>query len=138
MKPKDQILARTGIIYGIVAVMAVAVFVRIIILQFVQSDKWAAMADKVVFRRQVDQAARGDILSDDGRILASSIPYYTVYMDTRSSGMADTTWANGISGLCRGLSKYVGVQLPRRVEDSPDQCPQARRQVLSHQEARQL
>ncbi len=111
-KPKDQILARTGIIYAVVVLMAVAVFVRIIILQFVQSDKWAAMADKVVFRRQVDQAARGDILSDDGRILASSIPYYTVYMDTRSSGMADTTWANGISGLCRGLSKYVGGNSP--------------------------
>ncbi len=111
-KSKDQILARTGVIYGIVAAMALAVFVRIIILQFVQSEKWAAMADKVVFRRQVDQAARGDILSDDGRILASSIPYYTVYMDTRSSGMADTTWANGISGLCRGLSKYVGGNSP--------------------------
>ena len=111
-KPKDQILARTGIIYAVVVLMAVAVFVRIIILQFVESDKWAAMADKVVFRRQVDQAARGDILSDDGRILASSIPYYTVYMDTRSSGMADTTWANGISGLCRGLSKYVGGNSP--------------------------
>lgn len=56
-KPKDQILARTGVIYGIVAVMAIAVFIRIIILQFVQSDKWAAMADKVVFRRHVDIAA---------------------------------------------------------------------------------
>ncbi|HOT16852.1 MAG TPA: penicillin-binding protein [Bacteroidales bacterium] len=111
-KPKDQILARTGVIYGIVAVMAIAVFIRIIILQFVQSDRWAAMADKVVFRRHVDIAARGDILSDDGRILASSVPYYTVYMDTRSSGMADTTWANGINGLCRGLSKYVGGNTP--------------------------
>ncbi len=111
-KSKDQILARTGIIYGIVAAMALAVFVRIIILQFVQSEKWAAMADKIVFRREVDKAGRGDILADDGRILASSIPYYTVYMDTRSSGMADTTWANGISGLCRGLSKYVGGNSP--------------------------
>lgn len=111
-KPKDQILARTGVIYGIVVVMALAVFIRIIILQFVQSDKWASMADKVVFRRQADRAARGDILSDDGRILASSVPYYTVYMDTRSSGMADTTWANGINGLCRGLSRYVGGNTP--------------------------
>jgi cell division protein FtsI (penicillin-binding protein 3) len=111
-KPKDQILARTGVIYGIVVVMALAVFIRIIILQFVQSDRWAAMADKVVFRRQADRAARGDILSDDGRILASSVPYYTVYMDTRSSGMADTTWANGINGLCRGLSRYVGGNTP--------------------------
>ena len=111
-KPKDQILARTGVIYGIVVVMALAVFIRIIILQFVQSDKWAAMADKVVFRRQADRAARGDILSDDGRILASSVPYYTVYMDTRSSGMADTTCTNGINGLWRGRSRYVGANTP--------------------------
>jgi cell division protein FtsI (penicillin-binding protein 3) len=111
-KPKDQILARTGVIYGIVVVMAVAVFLRIIFLQFVQSDKWAAMAEKIVYRRSVDKASRGDILSDDGRILASSVPYYTVYMDTRSSGMADTTWANGINGLSRGLSKYVGGNTP--------------------------
>ena len=96
-KPKDQILARTGIIYGVVAVLALAVLVRIVMLQFVQSEKWASMSDKIVFRRQADKAGRGDILSDDGRILASSIPFYTVYMDTRSSGMADTTWANGIN-----------------------------------------
>jgi cell division protein FtsI (penicillin-binding protein 3) len=111
-KPKDQILARTGVIYGIVVVMAVAVFLRIIFRQFGQSDKWAAMAEKIVYRRSVDKASRGDILSDDGRILASSVPYYTVYMDTRSSGMADTTWANGINGLSRGLSKFVGGNTP--------------------------
>ncbi|HUW93581.1 MAG TPA: penicillin-binding protein [Bacteroidales bacterium] len=112
LKPKDQVIARSGIIYGIVVVMAVAIFFRIIILQFVQSDKWAGMAEKIVYRKEVTKAARGDILSDDGRILASSIPYYTVYMDTRSSGMADTTWSKGISGLSRGLTRYVGVNSP--------------------------
>ncbi len=107
-KPKEQILARTGLIYAMVVVMALAIFIRIIILQFAQSEKWAAMADKVVFRREVDKAGRGDILSDDGRILASSIPYYTIYMDTRSSGLADTTWRNGIDGLSRGLARHLG------------------------------
>ena len=138
MKPKDQILARTGIIYGIVVAMALAVFIRIIILQFVQSEKWAAMADKIVFRREIAKASRGDILSDDGRILASSIPYYTVYMDTRSSGMADTTWAKGISGLSRGLSRYVGVHSPDGWKNELTQRPQAWRQVLHDQEACQL
>ena len=112
LKPKDQVIARTGIIYGIVVVLAIAVFIRIIILQFVQSDKWAGMAEKIVYRKEVARAARGDILSDDGRILASSIPYYTVYMDTRSSGMADTTWSKGLNGMSRGLSRLVGVNSP--------------------------
>ena len=112
LKSKDQIIARSGVVYGIVVVMALAVFIRIIILQFVQSEKWASMAEKIVFRKEVAKASRGDILSDDGRILASSIPYYTVYMDTRSSGMADTTWSKGINGLSRGLTKYVGMNTP--------------------------
>jgi cell division protein FtsI (penicillin-binding protein 3) len=111
-KAKDTIIARTGVIYGLIVLMAIAIFVRIIILQFFQAEKWSSMAEKVVYRREVVKAARGDILACDGRILASSIPYYTIYMDTRSSGMADTTWSKGINGLCRGLSKYIGVQSP--------------------------
>jgi cell division protein FtsI/penicillin-binding protein 2 len=100
--------------------MALAVFIRIIILQFVQSDKWAAMADKVVFRRQTDKAARGDILSDDGRILASSVPYYTVYMDTRSSGMADTTWATASTASVTGFRNMSAATPPR---DGKMRCP---------------
>jgi len=111
-KAKDTIIARTGLIYALVVVMAIAIFVRIIVLQVFQAEKWSSMAEKVVYRRQAVKAARGDILTYDGRILASSIPYYTLYMDTRSSGMADTTWSRGINGLCRGLSKYLGVQSP--------------------------
>lgn len=124
LKPKDQVIARSGIIYGVVVVMAVAIFIRIIILQFVQSDKWASMAEKIVYRKEVAKAPRGDILSDDGRILASSIPYYTVYLDTRSSGMADTTWSKGINGLSRGLSKYVGVNSPEGWKSSLNRARQ--------------
>ena len=53
-------------------------------------------------------ANRGDILTNDGRLLASSVPYYTIYMDTRSSGMSSATWSNGISGLSAGLARLVG------------------------------
>lgn len=111
-KAKDTIIARTGIVYAVVVMMAVAVFARIIVLQVFQAGKWASMADQVVYRHEVVKAPRGDIYACDGRILASSIPFYTIYMDTRSSGMADTTWSRGINGLCNGLTRYAGVQSP--------------------------
>ncbi|HZY24825.1 MAG TPA: penicillin-binding protein, partial [Bacteroidales bacterium] len=41
-------------------------------------------------------------------LLASSIPYYTIYMDTRSSGMSSATWSGGISGLSSGLAQILG------------------------------
>jgi len=53
-------------------------------------------------------ANRGDILTSDDRLLASSVPYYTIYMDTRSSGMLSATWSDGINGLSAGLAQLLG------------------------------
>jgi cell division protein FtsI (penicillin-binding protein 3) len=108
MAVRDEIVWRSGIVYITIALLAVALIVRIIILQYVQHGKWAGMSDKYVYRTSEVQANRGDILSDDGRLLASSVPYYTIYMDTRSSGMSAETWSEGINGLSAGLARLLG------------------------------
>jgi len=112
MAVRDEIVWRSGVVYVGIVLLAVAVLIRILILQFVQHNKWADMSEKYVFKTTEVQANRGDILADDGRLLASSVPYYTIYMDTRSSGMTGSTWSNGINGLCAGLSRLVGERSP--------------------------
>jgi cell division protein FtsI (penicillin-binding protein 3) len=108
MAVRDEIVWRSGIVYFVMAVLAVAVLVRILILQYVERSKWEAMSEKYVFKTAELPANRGDILACDGRLLASSVPYYTIYMDTRSSGMSAATWAGGISGLSEGLARLLG------------------------------
>ena len=108
MSKRDEIVMRSGIIYLVVVLLSVAVLARIIILQFVQREKWEAMGESYIFKKDIIQANRGDILAYDGRLLASSVPYYTVYMDTRSTGMADSVWVKGIDGLASGLSSVFG------------------------------
>ncbi len=108
MAARDQILLRSGIIYFVLALIAVAIVVRILILQVVQHGKWAAMSEKYVFKTAEVPANRGDILARDGRLLASSVPYYTIYMDTRSTGMSSQIWYNGINGLSTGLANLLG------------------------------
>jgi len=105
---RDEIVWRSGIVYIAIALMAVALVVRILILQYVQHGKWADMSEKFVFKTTELPANRGDILADDGRLMASSVPYYTIYMDTRSSGMSAATWSKGINGLSEGLSGLLG------------------------------
>lgn len=112
MAVRDEIVWRSGVVYVGIVLLAVAVLIRILILQFVQHNKWADMSEKYVYKTTEVQANRGDILADDGRLLASSVPYYTIYMDTRSSGMTASTWSNGINGLCAGLSRLVGERSP--------------------------
>ena len=110
MTTRDDIVWRSGIVYFGVALLAVAILVRILILQFVQREKWASMGDQFVYKDAEVIANRGDILASDGRLLASSVPYYSIYMDTKSSGMSSSVWSNGISGLSSGLSRIVGVR----------------------------
>ena len=108
MAVRDEIVSRSGFVYFAIALLAVAILIRILILQVVQHGKWAAMSEKYVYQTAEMPANRGDILAHDGRLLASSVPYFTIYMDTRSSGMSSQTWSNGISGLSAGLSKLLG------------------------------
>ena len=110
MAARDEIVWRGALIYLVIGLLAVALLVRILILQYVQHDKWADMSEKFVFKTAEMPANRGDILTSDGRLLASSVPFYTIYMDTRSSGMSSSTWSNGINGLSAGLAQLLGVR----------------------------
>jgi cell division protein FtsI (penicillin-binding protein 3) len=108
MAAREEIVWRGGLVYIAIGLLAVALLIRIIILQYVQRGKWTDMSEKFVYKTGEVQANRGDILTNDGRLLASSIPYYTIYMDTRSSGMSSATWSNGINGLSAGLAQLLG------------------------------
>jgi cell division protein FtsI (penicillin-binding protein 3) len=108
MAVREEIVWRSGIVYFAIALLAAALLIRILILQYVQRGKWSDMSEKFVYKTGEMPANRGDILTNDGRLLASSVPYYTIYMDTRSSGMSSATWSNGITGLSAGLSRLVG------------------------------
>jgi cell division protein FtsI (penicillin-binding protein 3) len=108
MAARDEIVWRGGLVYYAIGLLAVVLLIRILILQYVQRGKWADMSERYVYKTAEMPANRGDILTSDGRLLASSVPYYTIYMDTRSSGMAASTWSSGINGLSAGLAKYLG------------------------------
>jgi len=108
MAVRDEIIWRSGIVYFTIALIAVAILVRILVLQFFQHGKWVSMSEKYVYKTTEMPANRGDILAHDGRLLASSVPYYTIYMDTRSTGMSSATWSKGIDGLSTGLTKLLG------------------------------
>jgi cell division protein FtsI (penicillin-binding protein 3) len=108
MAVRDEIIWRSGIVYFAIALLAAVLLIRILILQYIQHGKWSDMSEKFVYKTAEMPASRGDILTNDGRLLASSVPYYTIYMDTRSSGMSGATWSNGINGLSAGLSRLLG------------------------------
>jgi cell division protein FtsI (penicillin-binding protein 3) len=112
MAVRDEIIWRSGIVYLAIALIGIALLTRILIIQYVEKAKWAAMGERYVYKTDEVPAIRGDILAWDGRLLASSVPYYSIYMDTKSTGMSDEIWSQGISGLSNGLAKVLGERSP--------------------------
>ena len=74
---------RFAMIFIVIALGFVAVLVKIVYIQAVERDEWLKVAEKQVPTNRPIPATRGNILDCNGRLLASSMPQYYIYMDTR-------------------------------------------------------
>ncbi len=95
---------RTSLVYGCLVLVAFAITVKLFTIQFVEAPKWREMAANVATAVRSVQPDRGQILSDDGRLLATSVPEYEIHMDMRSEGLRPEVFFNGVDSLSLGLS----------------------------------
>ena len=74
---------RFAMIFIVIFLGFCAVIGKIIYIQAVERDEWLKVAEKQVPTNKPIKATRGNILDCNGRLLASSMPQYYMYMDTR-------------------------------------------------------
>lgn len=104
MSIKKDIMWRIGFIYIGLFLFGILILAQAVRLQFFQGSKWRQQADVVTYKRINIESSRGDILAVDGRILATSIPYYEVRMDLRAKGLTDEIFYEKVDSLALGLS----------------------------------
>ena len=105
MPLKKEIVWRVGVIYIFMLAFAFLIIGKIVYLQLIEGGEWREKAQSLTLKDITIESNRGDILAEDGRLLASSIPYYEIRMDTRSTGMDDATFNAGIDSLSLKLSE---------------------------------
>lgn len=114
MNIRANILLRVYLAFGLIVLLAVAVFVRLCDVQFVEGHKWRAMADSLSTKYINVEAARGNIYSVDGSLLATSIPEYELRMDTYAGGIADDDLFNAkVDSLAIKLSQFFKDKSPK-------------------------
>ncbi len=107
MSLKREIVSKITLVYGFMLVLALAIMARIVVLQFVNGDKWRELQAGNNSKDLIVPANRGDILAADGRMLASSIPSYDVHMDFRASGLTSTVFYQNVDSLSIYLSRLI-------------------------------
>jgi cell division protein FtsI (penicillin-binding protein 3) len=86
---RTNILLRVYIAFGLILLFAAAVVVQLYRVQVIQGKKWRAMSVSLSTRYENVEATRGNILSVDGSLLATSVPEYELHMDMLAGGIAD-------------------------------------------------
>ena len=84
MNIRRSILVRVYLAFGLMVFGALVVFAKLLHLQYVDGGKWKAIADSLTIQERVVEAARGNIYSNDGSLLATSIPEYEIRFDAMS------------------------------------------------------
>ena len=105
MSLKKHIVWRVGVVYLGIFVLSLGIIGKLFILIYVEGSKWEEKAEEHNMKYITIDPNRGDILADDGRLLASSIPYYEIRMDLMSTAMSGETFRKKVDSLAFCLSK---------------------------------
>jgi cell division protein FtsI (penicillin-binding protein 3) len=108
MSAKKDIIWRVKLVYWLVLLLGVLVVGRVVTLQiFTEKDEIEALSKQVV-RESVIEPIRGDICARDGRVMATSVPYYEVGWDPNCGPITDKVFKQNVDSIAICLSEILG------------------------------
>lgn len=122
MNIKNEVLTRMYLVLGVFILLAIFLFAKTVKISYVEGEKWRSVAKDNYVKYESVPALRGNILSDDGSLLAASIDKYDIHFDLQVNGLTKKVFEENVDSLAYCLSKYVnnkytpGGQLARLLE----------------------
>ena len=110
MSIKKQILLRIRIAFLGMAFFALLIVGKLINIKFIDNERWIAKSQQQNVRLMDVKATRGNIYSDNGSLMATSLPFYRVAFDpgiTKSENL-QAIYTKGIDSLSMHLSDFFG------------------------------
>ncbi|MBX9850552.1 MAG: transpeptidase family protein [Cytophagaceae bacterium] len=104
MNIKKSIVLRARLAFLAVFLFSLAIVMKLIKVQVVDGEKWRKLAQENIMQYRVVKATRGNIYSDNGSLLATSLPFYKIAMDP--SRVEKEKYQKGIDSLSMLLSAY--------------------------------
>ena len=106
MNIRKSILLRVRLAFLGFLIFGLAVAYRIFDLQVIEGQRWENMADEIGLQYKTIKATRGNIYSDNGSLLLTSLPFYKVALDPSVSD--EVLFKKDIDSLCIKLSRFFG------------------------------
>ena len=108
----DKVMPRYFAIAVVMTLIGFAIVGKAMYIMTAKKQYWSDVASRLKRDSVIVKPNRGNILSCDGQLMASSIPEYKVFMDFQagtddSLGLArrDSMWTEKMDSICDGLNK---------------------------------
>ena len=110
----DQVMPRYMIIAVVLTLIGIAIISKAFYIMTAKKQYWTEVADRLKRDSVSVKPTRGNILSCDGQLMATSIPEYKIYMDFQAAAFVDgdSLWLDKVDSVCEGLSKIFPTITP--------------------------
>ncbi|RTE53623.1 PASTA domain-containing protein [Arenibacter aquaticus] len=103
---EKNILTRLYVVAGFLFLFAMAVLVKLVSIQLVEGDKYRKLAMARTEKMFTIAPKRGNLYSDDGSLLATSVSRYTIRFDAETVSNKD--FEENVKALSDSLAKLFG------------------------------
>ena len=101
---KKDILVRVYLVYLGVLLFGLFIIARVVMIQQFEKNEFLEMAKKQEIHLFEMEAIRGNILADDGSLLAVSVPIFEVRMDVMTDSLTEEVFRKNVDSLSVCLS----------------------------------
>lgn len=111
VEKKKSIITRYSIVAFALTLVGLAIIIKASYIMFGERTYWHEVANLFVSKSKPLLPARGNIISADGKLMASSLPEYKIYMDFEAGGPEkDSILLNKMDSICEGLHRIIPGQ----------------------------
>ena len=104
-------ILRFAFVFTMIFLLFVVVAIRVVKIQTVERNLWLKVVEQREQYTRAIQAVRGDIYDCKGRLLATNVPKYNVFMETSVEALhlddGELFWQN-VDTIAAGLSRIIG------------------------------
>lgn len=104
MENRKAILLRTYLIYAVMCIVGAIIVVRLVMIQYTHGSKWKQEQEQMTTAFCTINAVRGNIYDEDGRLIATSLPFYDVAMDVNTDYLTEEIFNSGADSLSLSLA----------------------------------
>ncbi|MPL97605.1 putative peptidoglycan D,D-transpeptidase PenA [bioreactor metagenome] len=100
------VFSRAFLIYALSGIFTIAIVYKLMRIQFVEGEELRQKAQNLSVKYVDIKARRGNILADDGSLLATSVPRFDLFVDLSPKTIDEKLFNDSIAALCQHLSSF--------------------------------